>query len=312
MFATSSAVSIGKLPSGEWLFLTAGHCLTHSGPYYIGMPGGKWYRARPLAKLETEIRDKFEKTDIGALAVRWNGQLRTHRVARLNAVRDERLKHVGFPGGRSARSIQMVCLGSHRAIARTCITNGDSGGSVTNQRGELSGITWGFPSGYCRTVLYTPIEPIRDWLGYNVPGFDLGDSADEPDKPIAGNGNPGKPDLDRDPIDESRIEKIVIRIMNENRDAFRGPAGPVGPQGSPGTPGPAGATTIGARGERGPQGPSGAQGPRGERGAAGSPGRTPEFVELTPEQMSELAILLRGNGLRPGRYRIPIRVKPTQ
>ena len=81
-----------------------------------------------------------------------------------------------------------------------------------------------------------------------------------------------------EPIRKGDAETLILEVLNDNPDTFRGPTGPAGPTGPTGPQGPQGiqgvAGPTGPTGPQGPKGDTGAQGPKGDTGSQGPAGNT--------------------------------------
>lgn len=76
-----------------------------------------------------------------------------------------------------------------------------------------------------------------------------------------------------EPIRKGDASSLILSVLAEHPENYRGPAGPQGPIGLQGSPGPAGPQgPQGATGLQGAQGPAGATGPQGPQGNTGATG----------------------------------------
>lgn len=164
---------------------------------------------------------------------------------------------VGYPGGSGPRWLSGQISGySYSGAAKNLSLTqrsqqGDSGGGIFTESGQLCGVLWG-GNGYDATAVDT--GEVRRFLNQCLPGF-ARPAPWRPSAPVPGIPAPAAPVPG---IDAGRIERIEATLLAELRalkvtidEAKARPPqpGPPGPPGNPGEPG--------QRGPAGPMGPPG-------------------------------------------------------
>lgn len=230
--AYGSAVSLGRLPAGQEIFLTAAHCVAGNiHRLEIGIQR-RWYPAIVLTRQENQA-------DIALLRVSFPGDpIPSVKLAESAASNGSQVTLTGFPNGgayrrREGRVIPSRFLNYDLVIDQPSVP-GESGGGIFNSRGELVGITSATAPAQAPTeTLATGLTAIRRLLEQTFRTC-----------PPCFRSTPSSPKSEDSAARIAELETELARLRTrlaalEAQRLQPSPCGPMGPQGEPGSTDPA-------------------------------------------------------------------------